>query len=455
MILNRLKITLFQGFIFCTIFSCEREVSEDAVLASFPKTGEVFMDGFSSGLEYAAFGNSKFTAFEVDTEVAYKGSASMRFDVPNAGDPLGPYAGGTFRDLGGRDLSGYDALTFWIKSSQAGTINDIGFGNDFETSKNLVSLSNLRVGTKWAKVIIPLPEPSQLKLEKGLFWYAEGPENGDGYTFWIDELKFEKLETLGQFRTSIYEGEDKSMIGFVNSQVKVDGLIQTVNLDLGIDQTTQIAPSYFDFYTSDTNVATVNDLGIVSIHNVGNAKITATFNGKEVPGSLTIEAIPFETAPDPEYSADSVISVYSDAYNNINVDYLNGYWQPYQTTESSEITINGNSMINYTKFNFVGVQFTNPTIDATNMRYMHIDLYTTTPIIAPTVMYIDLIDFNPPNSRAGAVFNSTVLVSQQWMSLEIDLNTLGLARRDRLAQIVLNSASTLNNIYVDNIYFHN
>jgi hypothetical protein len=37
----------------------------------------------------------------------------MRFDVPNVGDPLGAYAGAIFRTETARDLSGYDALTFW------------------------------------------------------------------------------------------------------------------------------------------------------------------------------------------------------------------------------------------------------------------------------------------------------------------------------------------------------
>ena len=41
-----------------------------------------------------------------------------------------------------------------------------------------------------------------------MFWYAEGPENGDGYTFWIDELKYEKLGTIAQPRPAIFGGED-------------------------------------------------------------------------------------------------------------------------------------------------------------------------------------------------------------------------------------------------------
>jgi hypothetical protein len=44
----------------------------------------------------------------------YKGTASMRFDVP-VGDPGGSYAGAIFPDATGRNLTGYDALTFWVK----------------------------------------------------------------------------------------------------------------------------------------------------------------------------------------------------------------------------------------------------------------------------------------------------------------------------------------------------
>jgi hypothetical protein len=66
------------------------------------------------------------------------------------------------------------------------------------------------------KYIIPIPDASKLRAERGLFWYAEGAENGKGYTFWIDELKFEKLTTIAQPRPSISNGQDK-----VETQFKV------------------------------------------------------------------------------------------------------------------------------------------------------------------------------------------------------------------------------------------
>jgi hypothetical protein len=68
----------------------------------------------------------------------------MRFDVPNVGDPLGAYAGAIFRTETARDLSGYDALTFWAKGTQAGLINEIGFGQDFLENKYLVT-TNLQL----------------------------------------------------------------------------------------------------------------------------------------------------------------------------------------------------------------------------------------------------------------------------------------------------------------------
>jgi hypothetical protein len=36
--------------------------------------------------------------------VKYKGTASMRFDVPRVGDPGGSYAGAIFPDATGRNL---------------------------------------------------------------------------------------------------------------------------------------------------------------------------------------------------------------------------------------------------------------------------------------------------------------------------------------------------------------
>ena len=177
---NYLKNTLILALILLLNVNCERDLSDDASLSTFSKNPAVFIDAFSAGLGYGAFGGSKFSAFTVDTQTKYQGSASMRFDVPSEGDPAGAYAGGVFIDGSGRNLTEYDALTFWVKGSQAATLNEVGFGTDFGLNKYNVVMKNVPIGTNWSKVIIPIPDASKLVQEKGMFWYSEGPEGGLG-----------------------------------------------------------------------------------------------------------------------------------------------------------------------------------------------------------------------------------------------------------------------------------
>ena len=88
---------------------------------------ELFIDGFSAGLDYAAWG--KVTNFSLDYNEKQSGTASMKFDVPNANDPFGTTAGGVFQVASSRDLTGYNVLTFWAKATGSDTLSTIGFGN--------------------------------------------------------------------------------------------------------------------------------------------------------------------------------------------------------------------------------------------------------------------------------------------------------------------------------------
>ena len=277
-----LKITKPLALLLLVNLGCERDISDEAVQATFSTNRIIFSDTFSAGLEYYPYLDSKFEAFSVDTEVKYQGTASMRFDVPNEGDRNGAYAGAIFRDdNGGRDLSKYDALTFWAKASKAATINDIGFGQDFGQNKFQVSKRGLRLTTNWVKYTIPIPDASKLKQEKGMFWYAEGPENGDGYSFWIDELQFEKLGTIAQPRPSILNGDTISVNTFISVNINVADLNQTFNLGTGEDISISSAPGYFIFSSSNPSVASVSETGVVEVLSAGNSVITATLDGVE------------------------------------------------------------------------------------------------------------------------------------------------------------------------------
>ncbi len=463
---TNLKLTLLLAFIFTVTSSCEREVSEDVEFATFSKNAEVFIDGFSGGLDYFPFAGSKLDAFSVDDEVKYSGEASMRLDVPNFGDPEGAYAGAIFPDAGGRDLSDFDALTFWAKASQAATINEIGFGNDFGENKYLVTKSNLRISTNWTKYTIPIPDPDKLTLEKGMFWYAEGPENGDGYSFWIDELKYEKLGTIAQPKPAILNGLDEEKLAFLDDQNTITGLTQTFNLASGINETVSIAPSYFTFNSSNVEVARVNELGIVSILGIGNAKITATLANVKAEGSLTVEVTgSFIFAPVPTRDASDVISLFSNAYTNVPVDFYNGYYAPFQTTlGQDDLNINGDDIIKYTELNFVGIQFTEPTVNATEMTHLHIDVWIQepNPIDGGDFLKVELIDYGADGAFGGGddsnhqlTFTSPQLVSGEWVSLDIPLvDFTGVTSTANLGQILFISDATISEILVDNMYFY-
>jgi len=464
-IIMKLNILFLLGFTLL-LSNCTRELSEDAEIATFPKNGEVYIDGFSAGLEYLPFGGSYLEAFSVDEETAYAGESAMRFDVPNVGDPNGAFAGAIFPDYGQRDLSGFDALTFWAKATKRGTINEIGFGQDFRDNKYQVTFNGLELTTNWRQYTIAIPDPTKLTQESGLFWYAEGPEDGEGYTFWIDELKFKKTGTVAQPRPSIFGGVDTPVQGFAGVSTPISGLTQTVNLGSGQDQTISVAPAYFEFTSSDPSVATVNEQGIITAISTGEAVITATLGGVEAKGSAIVTVTgDFEFAPTPTQDPSDVISIFSDAYTNEPVDYYNGYWAEGQTTQGQDdININGDNIIAYTDLNFVGIQFIEnaPTIDASSMTHLHIDIQPRESVEPGDFLRIQIVDVGPDNAFGTGdettglfTIDGSNLTEGEWYSLDVPFSDLaGLSSRSNLAQVVFVSDATISSIYVDNIYFY-
>ncbi|MFZ4633495.1 MAG: Ig-like domain-containing protein [Saprospiraceae bacterium] len=457
-------LALLSAITFLTVVGCKREL-EDLEPASFPTDPLVFIDGFSQGLNYGAFGGSKVTAFDTDTEVKYRGTTSMKFSVPDAGDPKGAYAGGAYFTSVGRDLSGYDALTFWAKGSKAGTIDVIGLGNDFGESKFQTILRGVAVNTNWQKYIIPIPEPSKLTQERGMFFYSEGPENGLGYTFWIDELQFEKLGTIAHPRAAILDGQDQAFTVVTGQTLNIGGLKATFNMPTGIDQSVDAAPAYFTFVSSNPSVATVSSTGVVTVLDAGDAVITAKLGDVVADGSMTLSGVgqavgPTTPAPTPTVDADSVISLFSNAYTNVNVGTWNTRWQ-FSTAEDFDLQIAGNDVKRYSMLNFVGIEFTSPTINATAMTHFHIDIWTPDPTELPAAFKVLLVDFGANGTFDGGddsshelAFTRPKLVSEQWVSLDIPLsNFTGLVNRAHLAQLVL--SGDLPNVYIDNVYFYN
>ena len=457
------KITFLLGLVFIINVSCERDPSDDLEFATFPNNAEVFIDGFTGGLDYFPFEGSYLEAFSVDEQTKYRGSASMRFDIPSPNDPLinGTYGGATFNLDSPRDLSGFDALTFWAKASEGKTINEIGFGVA-DIDKYRTVIDGLQLSTNWKKYIIPIPDPSKLNAEKGMFFYGES--DVDGYTFWIDELQFEKLGTIGQPRPAILNGNDVTEQTFTGSTINIAGrgLTQTFNLESGINQTVFAAPSYFTFSSTDVDIARVSELGIVSIVGSGTATITATLGGVKAAGSLTLESLgSFSSAPIPTRAPSNVISIFSDAYTNVPVDYYNGFFTPDgQTTlgGAPPATLGDGQVINYTNLNFVGIGMFDEVspVNATAMTHLHVDINVQEAMDSGDFINIQLLNSVGNNETSGTVkINSSKLLTDQWVSLDIPLSDFaGLGSRTEIGLLFFISDSTISNIFVDNIYFY-
>jgi hypothetical protein len=463
---------------------CDRELSENAEFATFATTGEIYTDDFiAMGSNfYFPYGpdasnpiGSKPTAWSVDEKQGYKSASSMRIDVPKGTDPQGNFAGAILRvDGAGRDLSSYDALTFWAKSSQTAAIGEIGFGEDFGDNKYQATITNVDLSTNWTKYVIPIPDPSKLVNERGMLRYAAGSIDGMGYTFWIDDLKFEKLGTLGQPQPAILFGQHREEDNFIGNvfDLTAYGLTQTFNLASGINQTITTAPSYFSFESSDIEVVRVGETGIVSIVGVGKATITASIAGVKAAGSLTINTSgAFPVAPVPTANSSDVISIFSDSYTNIPVDFYNGFWEPYQTTLGGESEVDGQNILNYTNFNFVGTQLTTP-INITEMTHYSIDLLMLE--LPADLRELDLlvtlaaVDGTSQQNRFGTnyqvdpqapiIYPASSFVAEEWKTLKIPIRpTSETSLNKELINIIIIEnikSSQIKTFFMDNMYFY-
>jgi hypothetical protein len=141
------------------------------------------------------------------------------------------------------------------------------------------------------------------------------------------------------------------------------------------------------------------------------------------------------------------------------VDTWNTHWL-YSTAENEDVQIQGNDAIRYRNLNFVGIEFTSQTIDATAMTHFHIDIWTPDATEGKTFKIL-LADFGAngvfgggDDSSSEISVSSPPLAAQKWISLNIPLSSFsGLGSRSHLAQLVL--SGDLPNVYIDNVYFAN
>lgn len=429
--------------------ACERDVT-GLEEAPFPNDALVFGDGPGPGLDwFFTFDTSVLDPFpfQFDQDVTFRGDGAVRIEVPGPGQ----FVGGTYISSVGRNLTEYNALTFWARASTNITMNEVGFGLDFDGDVYRVGVvGGVPLSTGWTKVVVPIPDASKLLQQRGMFWMSEVTETGAAYQIWVDEMQFENVPTLANPRAMI---RTRTVSGEVGGELGVgEGGVYTINYE-GRDVATAAAGAYFDYTSSNAAVAEVTADGTIELVGAGTATLTATVGGVEAEGSITVNvsAPPAVAAPTPDEPAEEVISVFSDAYDDIPVQTFSAVWD---NADVEDVQIAGDNVKKYTNLAFAGIEFINAPIDATQKGFLHLDVW-----VAAPEFKVKLANFNAGGGLDSEVeINLTdasvpALTPGAWSSLDIPLTAFAGMNFDRISQIVLSSAANPT-AYIDNIYFH-
>lgn len=416
-------------------------------------SGAVFIDEYDDGVTYEAFAGSLLEAVQVSADSMYAGTQGLEILIPGTA-PF--WSGGAFTDSTARDLTGFNALTFWAKASQAATLDVAGLGNDNTgTSLYQAEVTGLALTTDWQQYIIPVPLPAKLDNERGLFYFAEG--EGVEYQIWIDEITFDSVTTITNPRPVIPTSTIDVAVG---ADITVGNGTVTFAVD-GTDMVISAMPGYFTFNSSDELVVSVAGDGTITAVGEGSATLTADLGTVAATGSITVNVTspdpePESPAPTPTVNADSVVSIFSGVYTDVTTVTWSTDWD---NTSIEEFVIGTDTTQKYFNMVFAGIEF-NPTVDASAMTHFHMDVWT--PEEATGKLFkVKLVDFGANGVYDGGgddvehelSFDDNTMAAESWVGIDVPLASFtNLTTTGHIAQMVL--SGDFGTFYIDNIYFY-
>jgi hypothetical protein len=152
--------------------------------------------------------------------------------------------------------------------------------------------------------------------------------------------------------------------------------------------------------------------------------------------------------PQPPRAASDVISIFSEAYTDIEGSDYNPDWgQSGQGSGYAMFNLDGDDMLNYTNLSYQGIQI-GTAVDLTPMEYLHMDIWTAD--LAQIRTFLINIGVDPPENVLSD------LTADQWTSFDIPLSAFtdqGVAI-DNVHQFKFVSEPWLGgSVFIDNIYF--
>ena len=172
---------------------------------------------------------------------------------------------------------------------------------------------------------------------------------------------------------------------------------------------------------------------------------------------------PSNAAPTPPARTPAdVVSIYSDAYNNISFNNFDAGWCGAAVTPV--LIAANNTLRKNTGVACQGIDFQSNRQNLSAFTYIHFDFYTNDTDLTGDVFNVKLVDFAGGAGEASALEininggTTPQLVANQWVSVDVPITALGgiiagNLNRSNIAQIGITTAN-LTNVWYDNIYLH-
>ena len=148
-------------------------------------------------------------------------------------------------------------------------------------------------------------------------------------------------------------------------------------------------------------------------------------------------------APTPDFTGKQAVPVFCDALDGGPGINIGGWGQSTQVT-AGELA-EGDHVFYFTNFNYLGWEL-NPAVNATDMEYLHVDVYT------QAMTSVSVTPISPGKEKVIA----KALTPGQWIALDIALSEYESAGIDwsNIYQFKFNMPVGGNSLFVDNVYFY-
>ncbi len=452
------------------------------VVSPVASVGNVYSNGaLDTGVTFVPFGgsvNSPLPAVD-PTTLFTDNTPALKIVVTGA---AGAYSGGAFVAAAPRDLSSFNALTFWAKANKTQSTLKVQLGNDGGAGANVnyqVESIGLPLTTSWQQFVIPLPDPAKANGIDGLISFADANNN---YTFWLADVQYLAVpaSVLG---TGTVAGDGFSAVGLNNTTTPPSLLVAsgstfqipsgtnslTWTLGTGMLNGSPVVPlpnggnldndawRWFTLSSSTTN-ATVSVDGLIKGVSAGTATIKGTLAGVPIPNNVPVtvtapQSTPTTAPATPTVPAANAVAVFdsSGVYTPLASVNLNENWCGGATEAPFAIpgTTPAQSVALYNWSNTCdGIGWEANPINATSLGLtnFHVDLWS--PTAGP--LTLRLVD------AGGSQGNYTVpaIPANTWTSVDVPLSSFtGLTAETAIQQLGLIGPAGYT-VYVDNIYLY-